>query len=67
VGHACFIWTLAGAAAARTSHIRLGTGVTCPILRYRPSIVAQAATTLTAMAPGPNLSRGGIGEALNEY
>jgi coenzyme F420-dependent glucose-6-phosphate dehydrogenase len=51
-GQACFIWTWLGAAAARTSHIRLGTGVTCPILRYHPSIVAQAAATLTAMAPG---------------
>ena len=51
-GQAAFIWTWLGAAAVKTSRIRLGTGVTCPILRYYPSIVAQAAATLGAMAPG---------------
>lgn len=42
-GQACFVWTWLGAAAAKTSRIILGTGVTCPILRYHPAIVAQAA------------------------
>jgi coenzyme F420-dependent glucose-6-phosphate dehydrogenase len=50
-GQACFIWTWLGAVAARTSRIGLGTGVTCPILRYHPSVVAQATATLAAMAP----------------
>jgi alkanesulfonate monooxygenase SsuD/methylene tetrahydromethanopterin reductase-like flavin-dependent oxidoreductase (luciferase family) len=50
VAHACFIWTWLGAAAARTSRIRLGTGHTCPIRGYHPSTVAQASATLAAMA-----------------
>ncbi|MGZ3599885.1 MAG: LLM class flavin-dependent oxidoreductase, partial [Ktedonobacterales bacterium] len=32
-GQACFTWTWIGAAAARTRSIRMGPGVTCPILR----------------------------------
>src|SRR4029434_11352369 len=35
-GEACFAWTWLGAVAAKTSKIALGTGVTCPILRYHP-------------------------------
>jgi coenzyme F420-dependent glucose-6-phosphate dehydrogenase len=45
-GQACFAWTWLGAAAARTSKIGLGTGPTCPILRYHPAVGAQAAATL---------------------
>lgn len=37
VGQAAFAWTWLGA-AARTERIRLGTGVTCPILRYHPAV-----------------------------
>jgi hypothetical protein len=51
-GQACFVWTWLGAAAVRTQKIMLGTGVTCPILRYHPAIIAQAAATLAAFAPG---------------
>ena len=50
-GQACFVWTWLGAAAAKTNRIILGTGVTCPILRYHPAIVAQAAATLVCLAP----------------
>lgn len=32
--------------AARTSRIRLGTGITCPTVRYHPAIIAQAAATM---------------------
>ena len=42
-GQACFVWTWLGAVAARTRNIMLGTGVTCPIFRYHPAVVAQAA------------------------
>jgi coenzyme F420-dependent glucose-6-phosphate dehydrogenase len=42
-GQACFSWTRLGAVAARTQSIHMGTGVTCPILRYHPAIIAQAA------------------------
>jgi coenzyme F420-dependent glucose-6-phosphate dehydrogenase len=50
-GQACFSWTWLGAVAARTQSIHMGTGVTCPTLRYHPAIVAQAASTLEYMAP----------------
>ncbi len=66
-GQACFAWTWLGAVAVRTSRIRMGPGVTCPILRYHPSVVAQASATLAAMAPGRVYLAVGTGEALNEY
>jgi coenzyme F420-dependent glucose-6-phosphate dehydrogenase len=66
-GQACFTWTWLGAAAARTSRIHLGTGLTCPILRYHPSVIAQAAATLSCLAPGRTYLGVGTGEALNEY
>jgi coenzyme F420-dependent glucose-6-phosphate dehydrogenase len=66
-GQAAFTWTWLGAAAVRTSRIALGTGLTCPILRYHPSVIAQAAATLAVMAPGRAYLSVGTGEALNEY
>ena len=67
IGEACFVWTWLGAAAAKTRKIVLGTGVTCPILRFHPAIVAQAAATLASLAPGRSFLGIGTGEALNEY
>jgi len=66
-GQACFVWTWLGAVAARTRSIMLGTGVTCPIIRYHPAIVAQAAATLACLAPERTFLGVGTGEALNEY
>jgi coenzyme F420-dependent glucose-6-phosphate dehydrogenase len=66
-GQASFVWTWLGAAAARTSRIQLGPGLTCPILRYHPAVVAQAAATLACLAPGRTYLAVGTGEALNEY
>jgi coenzyme F420-dependent glucose-6-phosphate dehydrogenase len=66
-GQAAFTWTWLGAAAVKTSKITLGTGLTCPILRYHPAVVAQAAATLGCMAPGRAYLGVGTGEALNEY
>jgi coenzyme F420-dependent glucose-6-phosphate dehydrogenase len=66
-GQACFSWTWLGAVAARTQSIHMGTGVTCPTLRYHPAIVAQAASTLEYMAPNRVYLGMGTGEALNEY
>ena len=66
-GQACFVWTWLGAVAARTKRIVLGTGVTCPILRYHPAIIAQAAATLACLAPDRCFLGVGTGEALNEY
>jgi coenzyme F420-dependent glucose-6-phosphate dehydrogenase len=66
-GQACFVWSWLGAAAGRTKKISLGTSVTCPILRYHPAIVAQAAATIASLAPGRFFLGVGTGEALNEY
>ncbi len=66
-GQASFVWTWLGAVAARTSRIVLGPGVTCPILRYHPAIIGQAAATLACLAPGRAYLGVGTGEALNEY
>ena len=66
-GQAAFAWTWLGAAAARTSRIRLGPGVTAPILRYEPAVIAQASATLACLAPGRAFLCVGTGEALNEY
>src|SRR5262249_29890341 len=51
-GQACFTWTWQGAVVVKTSTIELGTGITCPILRYHPAVIAQAAAILGVMAPG---------------
>ncbi|WP_327037071.1 LLM class flavin-dependent oxidoreductase [Methanosarcina mazei] len=47
--------------------MELGPGVTCPILRYNPAIIAQAAATVSSLAGGRTYLGVGTGEALNEY
>lgn len=66
-GQACFTWAWLGAAAASIEKIELGTGLTCPILRYNPAIIAQAAATVSSLAGGRTYLAFGTGEALNEY
>lgn len=66
-GQACFIWSWLGAAAVSTQNIELGTGLTCPILRYNPAVIAQAAATVSSLAGGRTYLAVGTGEALNEY
>lgn len=66
-GHSPFVWTVIGAIAQATSHLRLGTGVTCPTVRYHPAIVAQAAATSAALMPGRFFLGLGSGENLNEH
>lgn len=66
-GQASFVWTWLGAVAVQTSKIHLGTGITCPILRYHPSIIAQAAATVSCYAPNRTYLAVGTGEALNEF
>ena len=53
--------------AQATSRLRLGTGVTCPIMRIHPAIIAQAAATAAAMMPGRFFLGLGAGENLNEH
>lgn len=53
-----------GGAATR---IGIATGVTCPILRYHPAIVAQAAATVALLSDGRFTLQLGAGERLNEH
>ena len=39
-GHSPFVWTVLGALARATELVRVGTGVTCPIGRIHPAILA---------------------------
>jgi coenzyme F420-dependent glucose-6-phosphate dehydrogenase len=66
-GQACFVWSWLGAVAAKTQKIKLGTGITCPTLRYHPTVIAQAAATVACLAPDRFFLGVGTGEALNEY
>ena len=51
----------------RDDALRLGSGVTCPIIRYHPAIVAQAAATCETMMPGRFFLGVGTGANLNEH
>lgn len=66
-GHSCFTWSVLGAIAARTSTLRLATGVTCPTVRYHPAIIAQAAATMALVSDGRFTLGVGAGERLNEH
>jgi coenzyme F420-dependent glucose-6-phosphate dehydrogenase len=66
-GHSPFAWTVIGAIAQATERLRLGTGVTCPLMRYHPALVAQMAATAAAMMPGRFFLGLGTGENLNEH
>jgi G6PDH family F420-dependent oxidoreductase len=59
-------WPWIGAALAKTQRISIGTGVTVPILRYNPAVVAQVFATLAYMFPKRVFLGLGKGEALNE-
>src|SRR4051812_12354704 len=48
-GYAPFVWGVLGAIAAATSELRLATGVTTPIIRMHPVIVAHAAATAAVL------------------
>ena len=65
-GHCGHAWITLAAIGQRTSRIAMGTGVTCPIYRYHPAIVAQAFASLGALYPGRVFLGLGTGEALNE-
>ena len=66
-GHSPFAWSVLGAIAEATSKIGITTGLTCPIIRYHPAIVAQAAATLAVMSEGRFTLAVGAGERLNEH
>src|SRR3954462_7241089 len=66
-GHSPFVWGVIGAIAEGTSRIRLGTGVTCPLIRMHPAIVAHAAATAQSLMDGRFFLGVGTGENLNEH
>ncbi len=66
-GNSAFVWTVIGAIAQTTSRLRLGTGVTCPIMRIHPAIIAQAAATAATLMPERFFLGVGTGENLNEH
>ncbi|GLZ61161.1 TIGR03557 family F420-dependent LLM class oxidoreductase [Micromonospora sp. NBRC 107095] len=66
-GHSSFTWSVLGAIAAKTSTLRLATGVTCPTVRYHPAIIAQAAATMALISDGRFTLGVGAGERLNEH
>jgi G6PDH family F420-dependent oxidoreductase len=66
-GHSPFVWTTIGAILNATDRFRIGTGVTCPLIRYHPAIVAHAAATCATLAPGRFFLGVGTGENLNEH
>jgi coenzyme F420-dependent glucose-6-phosphate dehydrogenase len=65
-GHSGQAWTLLGAICHATGRIGVGTGVTAPVYRYNPAVVAQFAATVEELSPGRGFLGIGSGEALNE-
>jgi probable non-F420 flavinoid oxidoreductase len=53
-------------AALQATGLSLGT-ICCPVFRYHPAVVAQAAATLAEMFPGRFWLAIGTGQALNEH
>ena len=66
-GHSGFVWSVIGGIAVSTERLELGTGVTCPLIRTHPAIIAHAAATAATMMPGRFFLGVGTGENLNEH
>ncbi|MCW1429793.1 TIGR03557 family F420-dependent LLM class oxidoreductase [Novosphingobium sp. JCM 18896] len=66
-GHSPFVWSVLGAIAHATETIGITTGLTCPIIRYHPAIVAQAAATVALLSDNRFTLAVGAGERLNEH
>jgi coenzyme F420-dependent glucose-6-phosphate dehydrogenase len=66
-GQSPFVWSVLGAIAHATERITIGTGVSAPIHRLHPVMLAQAASTLAAMSNGRFVLGLGIGERINEH
>ena len=66
-GHSPFVWSVLGAIAQATESAEIMTAVTCPIIRYHPAIVAQAAATVALLSEGRFSLGLGAGEQLNEH
>jgi G6PDH family F420-dependent oxidoreductase len=66
-GHSAFVWSVLGGIAQETERFRIGTGVTCPMIRIHPAIIAHAAATTACLMPGRFFLGIGTGENLNEH
>jgi coenzyme F420-dependent glucose-6-phosphate dehydrogenase len=66
-GQSSFVWSVLGGIAQATQRVSVGTGVTCPIMRIHPALVAQAAATVADMMSGRFFLGLGTGEYLNEH
>jgi coenzyme F420-dependent glucose-6-phosphate dehydrogenase len=66
-GQSPFVWSVLGGLAVKTEEIPIMTAVTCPTMRIRPAIVAQAAATTAALLPDRFMLGLGSGENLNEH
>ncbi len=66
-GHAPNAWATLGAVTQSTERVELMTYVTCPIMRYHPTVVAQQAATVQLLSDGRFTLGLGAGENLNEH
>jgi coenzyme F420-dependent glucose-6-phosphate dehydrogenase len=66
-GHSPFVWSVLGAIATRTTDLDVAVGVTCPIMRIHPAVLAQATATTGQLLDGRFTWGVGTGEALNEH
>mgnify|MGYP005812084223 CR=1 FL=1 len=66
-GHSPFVWSVLGAIAQATDEIDVVVGVTCPIVRTHPAVVAQAVATTACLLEDRFTWGVGTGEALNEH
>ena len=65
-GFGNFTWVWLAAASERTKKMQFVTGVTSPVYRYNPAIIAQAFASLDTLYPGRIALGIGTGEAMNE-
>jgi G6PDH family F420-dependent oxidoreductase len=61
-----FAFSTIGAMARATERVQLITGVTTPLFRFHPGVVAQAAATLDRLSGGRFILGVGTGENINE-
>jgi G6PDH family F420-dependent oxidoreductase len=66
-GHSPFVWSVLGGIAEATERIDVGVGVTCPIMRIHPAIVAHAVATTAQLLDDRLFFGVGTGESLNEH
>lgn len=65
-GSAGFAFSTLGAMAHATNRVELATGVTTPLWRFHPAVVAQAAATIDRLSGGRFHLGVGTGENINE-